>query len=297
VALAAAIAASVTVTACGPERPAATPIISDLVGWDAATPEARRAAAVEIGTRLPEFVLMRMETFSCGGQTHEVGVFSHEATTLEFVLVPGGTFLMGSPPSEQGRSHDETQHEVTLTRPFLISRTACTQAAYEKVVGQTEFTFRGPRLPAVGISWTAARAFCDRARLELPTEARWEYACRAGTTTTWSFGADERLVGEFAWYYANSGTNVNQQVARKKPNAFGLYDVHGGVVEWCADSYEAFSSDSVTDPTGPARPASRRVVRAGGWNTPVGIRSATRGGLSEGQWLDLGFRPARTVPW
>jgi formylglycine-generating enzyme required for sulfatase activity len=274
--------------------PSPKEILADLAKWDAAATQARRTAAEDVARRLPDFALLRLETFSCGGQTHEVAIYAHERTGLEFVLVPAGPFSMGSPVDEEGRQSDETQHPVTLTRPFLIARTDCTQAAYEKVVGTNPSYFKGATLPVETVSWEDAKSFCGKAGLELPTEAQWECACRAGTTTAYYFGDAPPSFGE--WHSEKSG-DPTHPVAQKKPNAFGLYDVRRDVWEWCEDRYGDYPTGAVTDPTW-ASGGPNRVIRGGCWNiTPENARSAARDSFTPGdRQLLIGFRPAKTVP-
>lgn len=262
-------------------------ILVDLRAWDTATSDARRAAAQDVAAREPDFTLLRLETFSCGGQTHEVAIYSHAKTGLEFVLVPGGTFLMGSPENEQGRQPDETRHPVTLTQPFLIARTPCTQAAYEKIIGTNPSNWRGPTLPVEHVSWVDANVFCGRAGLELPSEAQWEHACRSGA-------ADAGL-DSVAWFGANSGDQTHS-VAQKKPNAFGIFDMQGNVWQWCADWYGDYPRDAATNPRGPSNGA-RRVSRGACWaNSADYARSAVRCNDSPYLQADgVGLRPAKTV--
>jgi formylglycine-generating enzyme required for sulfatase activity len=243
-----------------------------------------------------DFKLAKMESLSSGGQTHDMAVFSHEKTGLEFVLVPSGTFQMGSPTTERGRDPDETpQHAVTLTRPFLICRTECTQAAYEKVVGSNPSELKTPARPVETVSWNDVKAFCDRVDLRLPTEAEWEYACRAGTTTAYCFGDDEAQLHEYAWFSGGSDGQRTAPVAQRKPNGFGLYDMHGNVWEWCADWRAAYTSGSATDPS--ADVGTFRASRGGSSeNGYANSRSAKRGGgAPDDEIRARGFRPAKSV--
>ena len=129
----------------------------------------------------------------------------------------------------------------------------------------------------------------------LPSEAQWEYTCRAGSTTRYCFGDDESQLGEYAWYNANSG-NTTHPVGEKKPNPWGLYDMHGNVWEWCQDWYGAYGAEATDDPTGPAM-GSDRVIRGGSWHCPAGhCRSAHRISLEPGGRSDhLGFRASRVL--
>jgi formylglycine-generating enzyme required for sulfatase activity len=148
----------------------------------------------------------------------------------------------------------------------------------------TGFTFAEPTLPAVTVSWSDCQDFLERLNdgfdggtFSLPTEAQWEYACRAGSTTRYSFGDEKSKLGKYAWSFENYD-NPTSHVGRKKPNAWGLYDMHGNVSEWCADWYDEdyYAKSPTDDPTGPAT-GSYRVLRGGSWHDPAqGCRSAHR---------------------
>ena len=183
---------------------------------------------------------------------------------MEFKLIPAGTFTMGE---------GDDAHEVTLTQPFKMGVHEVTQAQYEKVMGVNPSGFRGADNPVEKVSWNDAVEFCRKLSelpaekaagnvYRLPTEAEWEYACRAGTTTKYSFGDDESELGNYAWSLENSGDKTHP-VGGKKPNAWGLYDMHGNVCEWCRDWYDEFSRGELTDPPGPVT-GSGRVIRGGG---------------------------------
>ncbi|MEW6746572.1 MAG: SUMF1/EgtB/PvdO family nonheme iron enzyme [Planctomycetota bacterium] len=216
--------------------------------------------------------------------------YVHDMTGLEFVYIEPGTFMMGSPGSESGRYHDEEQHQVMISKPFLIAKYEVTQEVWEKVMGSNRASFKkGGKYPVENVSWNDVMEFCKRVGLELPTEAQWEYACRAGTTGLYAGDLDA-----MGWYGQNSGSSTHP-VGQKSANAWGLYDMHGNVWEWCADWYGYYPSGSVTDPTGPSG-GSRRVLRGGSWrNGARDCRSANRYGNGPGDRNgDLGFRPARS---
>lgn len=272
------------------------PILLDLTAWDASTSGERRSAAEVVDARLPQVSLSRLETFSAGDQTHEVAIFDHAKTGLEFVLIPVGTFRMGSPEDEKHRSDDERLRRVTLTRPFLIARTECTQAAWDRIGGTDERRWNGAGLPIESVSWIDVAAWCARAGLHLPTEAEWEYACRAGTTSPYSFGTDDAEIGNYAWFSVNARSRTHP-VAGKSPNAFAMFDIHGNVSEWCQDVYDKSPSGPVTDPLSKAG-SDDRVFRGGPWNVLApSLRSAIcLRNTPSSRFANLGFRPALSVP-
>ncbi|MCX5677397.1 MAG: formylglycine-generating enzyme family protein [Planctomycetota bacterium] len=202
--------------------------------------------------------------------------------TMKLVLIPAGKFLMGAPDSERGRSDDESpQHEAAITKAFYMGVTEVTQAQYEAVMGTNPSDSKGPTNPVERVSWNDAADFCRKLSektgktVRLPTEAEWEYACRAGSKNRFSFGDSDDCMADYAWYHVNSDRKT-QPVGRKKPNAWGLYDMHGNVWEWCADWDGPYPARSVTDPKGPAS-APSRVLRGGSWNdVPNDCRAACR---------------------
>jgi WD40 repeat protein len=211
-----------------------------------------------------------------------------ESTTntfgMTFDKIPAGTFMMGSPEGEEGRRNDEHQHKVTITKPFYMQTTEVTQGQWTEVM-ETEpwkgkqYVKEGPNYAATYVSWDDAVAFCKQLSARegqtyrLPTEAEWEYACRAGTETAWSFGDDEKSLGDYAWYRENAdsaGAAYAHQIGLKKPNAFGLYDMHGNVYEWCHDYYgeDYYQQSPQLNPPGPAV-GSSRVLRNGSWGSQL----------------------------
>jgi formylglycine-generating enzyme required for sulfatase activity len=295
-----------------PRVATAKEIVGNLKQWDAASSESRRAAAEDVAHRTPDFALLRLETFSCGGQTHEVAMFSHAKTGLEFALVPGGGFEMGAHelPAE------EPVHRVTVG-PLLLARTECTQAAWDRVGGDDARKWRDGTLPIEGANWTDCTTWCGKAGLRLPSEAEWEHGCRAGTTTKWNCGDDEGALLGVAWIFLNSGATTlpaetkwnfdkawgewgcrTHSVGGKPPNAFGLFDMHGNVWEWCEDSWHDNYKGAPTDGSAWAEAnPSLRVIRDGGWlATALSATSAFRGGFVPVQRSPfVGFRPVKSV--
>jgi formylglycine-generating enzyme required for sulfatase activity len=219
---------------------------------------------------------------------------------MELVWCPPGTFWMGSPEDEEGRYDDETLYEVTLTRGFWIGRYPVTQGQWEEVMGSNPSRFKqsGPNAPVENVSWDDAQEFCralgqrDGREYRLPTEAEWEYACRAGSTGAWCFGDDEEKLGDYAWYLDNSDEQTHH-VGQKRPNAWGIHDMHGSVCECCADWREDYPAISATDPLGP-EDGSIRATRGGSWlDDAADCRSAFRDSISPGGRISfLGFRVA-----
>jgi formylglycine-generating enzyme required for sulfatase activity len=203
---------------------------------------------------------------------------------MQFVLVPPGKFVMGSPEGEKGRDTDEVQHEVTLTRPFYLGRYEVTQAQYDAVAGRNPRPFETADVPVGRVSWKEADAFAgaltkerrDGLVFRLPTEAEWEYSCRGGRPSSMPFGIGDgtslssdqaNFDGNSPYGGAGKGKYLMERarVGSYPPNAFGLHDMHGNVWEWCADWYDVYPMGKVTDPSGPAS-AFGRVIRGGGWN-------------------------------
>ncbi|RLS56420.1 MAG: formylglycine-generating enzyme family protein [Planctomycetota bacterium] len=215
---------------------------------------------------------------------------------LEMILIPAGKFVMGSPASEKGHRINETQHEVTITKPFYMGKYEVTQEQWDAVMVNNRSFYRGPKLPVTSVSWENCQEFIKKLNAKtsggyrLPTEAEWEYSCRAGTTTAYSYGDS----------ITKNDSNVEglstKVVGSYKPNAFGLYDMHGNVWEWCEDWKVDYPKEAVIDPKGPEA-GKNRVLRGGSF-TGVGMHSRSA------NWFDnlpstwnidyLGFRLAKT---
>jgi formylglycine-generating enzyme required for sulfatase activity len=241
---------------------------------------------------------------------------------MELVLIPAGRFRMGSPASEKDRDEDEDQVDVALTRQFYLGKTEVTQAQWRVVMGTAPWRGQkyvnvggnypvidareGDNYPATFVSWEDARAFCktlsekERAVYRLPTEAEWEYACRGGTTTQFSFGDEQNKLGEYAWWGGLSGKGIAKtelyphEVGRKRANPFGLHDMHGNVWELCEDMYVDKRRGGI-DPL-VSSGGSHPVDRGGSWgNVATHCRSAVRNrGAPTNRTFSLGFRVARS---
>jgi formylglycine-generating enzyme required for sulfatase activity len=247
---------------------------------------------------------------------------------MKLVLVQPGKFRMGSPPDEAGRNGDETEHDVQITYPFYVGTNEVTQEQYEKITGKNPSKFKegaggGPTHPVDSVTWLDARAYCKEltererdkgwgAPYRLPREAEWEYACRAGAREYSPFCCGLTLPATLANYDGNHPYGgVGKGVYREKttpagkfdPNAWGLYDMHGNLMEWCEDWYdpEYYNTSPARDPRGPERaPAGsdRRVLRGGSWYSPAAIcRSAQRESyLPTLSRPTIGFRVV-LIPW
>lgn len=213
----------------------------------------------------------------------------------EFVEVPAGNFSMGS---SNGESDEKPVHNVVISRSFEMGKYEVTQEQWELVMGNNPSYFKGDgRLPVEKVSWNDTQQFIRvlnrRSRkytYRLPTEAEWEYACRAGSSGDYAGNLDV-----VAWYSSNSGSKTHV-VGGKQPNAWGLYDMHGNVYEWCSDGYEMYLGGTVTDLSG-SNSRLQRVNRGGSWHSPTyDCRAANRGYDSPDSRHDiLGFRLVRTV--
>ncbi|HUW62921.1 MAG TPA: SUMF1/EgtB/PvdO family nonheme iron enzyme [Candidatus Bathyarchaeia archaeon] len=281
-------------------------------------PDADLSTVITFVNLLNEANTVEVEVGGCGGGCDTPGatetIMLPGDVPLKMVCIPAGTFMMGRYPGEQDSSDSEApQHEVTITQGFWMGKYELTKRQWQAVMGTTPWSGRDYVLddadsPAVYVSWNDAQAFITALNgltgktFRLPSEAEWEYACRAGTTTRFYRGDDPGYsVGDaYCWWHYNTVEvkEVNEQYAHivglKTANAFGLYDMSGNVWEWCQDWFDSYTSGSVTDPTGPAS-GSNRVVRGGGW--PDGgssCRSAGRGSSSPSYTFNyLGFRLSR----
>jgi formylglycine-generating enzyme required for sulfatase activity len=218
---------------------------------------------------------------------------------MKLKLIQPGTLLMGS---EMGDGDEKPVHQVTISKPFYLGVCPVTQAEHEQAVGSSPSFFQGANRPVDSVSWNDAQEFCRKlsqkegVQYRLPTEGEWEYACRAGSTTEYCFGDDEERLGDYAWCGGNSGSETHE-VGQKKPNAWGLCDMHGNVWEWCQDWLGDYPEGPQTDPTGPAS-AQCRLLRGGSWGYDAYLcRCAYRfSDAPDSDVLDYGVRVARSLP-
>jgi formylglycine-generating enzyme required for sulfatase activity len=212
--------------------------------------------------------------------------------TMEFILIRPGSFTMGS---------NKVTHKVTLTKPFYLGKYEVTQEQWEKVMGNNPSQFKGAKNPVERVSWNDCQSFVAKLQekvsgqtFRLPTEAEWEYSCRAGATGDYCYGDDRGSLAEYAWYDGNAN-NTTHPVGEKKPNAWGLYDMHGNVWEWCADWYGEYSATAVDDPQGTSSGAGR-ACRGGDWFHYAGLCRTTDRYNSDPTSSNniIGFRVARS---
>ncbi|MGE5341986.1 MAG: formylglycine-generating enzyme family protein [Candidatus Omnitrophota bacterium] len=237
--------------------------------------------------------------------------FTYKNVRQIFRWIPPGTFMMGSPDDEPERDDDERLHEVILTHGFWLADTCCTQALWQAIMGENPSRFKGENHPVENVSWDNCMTFIDRINrlkdglnLRLPTEAEWEYACRAGTTTPFSFGRNVtpeqvNYDGRYPYKGGEKGEYREETVDVKSLpcNDWGLYEMHGNVWEWCADWYGDYTTEPAIDPKGPVSGAFR-VLRGGSWfDYALSVRSAMRGRFDPGvRNVSIGFRLSRG-PW
>jgi formylglycine-generating enzyme required for sulfatase activity len=286
---------------------------------------AERDAKAEVYTAWPfdaEAKRRRKETAEVLGVPVECEENLGNGVKMTFVLIPAGTFMMGSPNTEENRNDDETLHRVRISRPFYIGKYEVTQAQWKAVMGSNPSNFQGDQNPVEQVSWDDCQEFIKelnarlpsplgrgvggeggpRQRFSLPTEAQWEYACRAGTDTP--FHAGRTLSTKDENYYGNYpyGGGAKEEYRQKTiavgslaANAWGLYDMHGNVGEWCQDTYGDYGAGEAVDPE--ANAGARRVNRGGSWLIPAKFcRSAGRGWVVTGSHcLFLGCRLARRL--
>lgn len=270
-----------------------------------------------------------------GNETNNLGSTNNAELTNDLILINGGTYLMGSPETEMQRETDEVQHEVTVS-DFYIGRYEVTQKEYEEVMGENPSNFEGENLPVENVTWYEAIEYCNKLSekegltsvytidgenvswdrsangYRLPTEAEWEYAARAGTTSP--FNTENSISDEEANYYGHYPYGIEEnyftqenleteprqyrqttvEVDSFSPNKWGLYNIHGNVAEWCFDYYGAYDLENTDNPSGPTT-GTLRVNRGGGWNDYAKhLRCAYRASTTPDQKMsNIGFRVVR----
>ena len=220
---------------------------------------------------------------------------------ITMVPIPGGSFVMGD--NRAAADSTETPARQVAVAPFYISAHEITQAQWTAVMGNNPSKFRDPRRPVEQVSWLDAQAFVQELnrregtnRYRLPTEAEWEYAARAGSTTRYSFGDDAALLDRYAWFGGAPGSGT-RAVGRKDPNAWGLYDVHGNVWEWVQDCWhDNYRGAPANAGVFPGGDCTLHVLRGGAWDSdPDYVRSTVRGSLEAGLFdINVGFRLAQS---
>jgi formylglycine-generating enzyme required for sulfatase activity len=236
--------------------------------WDAKEPVAEYAQRAKLASTL---------TLNLG-----------DGVTWEGVLVPAGTFVMGSPPGEARTEQEsllETRHKVTISRPFYMGKYELTQAQFEGVMGVNPSLTKGSNLPVHNVSWQDAQTYCERLgtkvgrQVQLPTEAQWEYACRAGTTTAYYSGNQISDLDKVGWHAGNSERRPHP-VGQLMPNRFGLYDMHGNIREFVRDYFDGKPLADAIDPTGPADgDPNNHVVRGGAYSANAAVAGNCRAAI------------------
>ncbi len=225
----------------------------------------------------------------------------------EGALIPAGTFVMGSPKGEAKTEKEaaaEKQHKVTISQPFYMGKYELTQAQYQKVMSANPSANKGDNLPIHGVSWKDTQDFCEKLskqtgkQAQLPTEAQWEFACRAGTTTAYHSGNTIDDLNKVGWYGGNSGGKVHA-VGEKTPNAWGLYDMHGNIREFVWDLYSETPLEDAVDPTGPKEgDPKNHIVRGAAYtaNAAVALNCRAASRRPTENLASTGFRIAVALP-
>ncbi|MCX7885763.1 MAG: formylglycine-generating enzyme family protein [Verrucomicrobiae bacterium] len=257
---------------------------------------------VELGELLPNdprIADYRRRVRALPGADRFVTITVGGSVTLELVLVPPGKFVMGSNRTDS----EKPLRTVQIAKSFYLGKYEVTQQQWETLMGSNPSYFKGPKNPVDQVTWDECQLFVaklnekdNRFTFRLPSEAEWEYACRAGSTNDFCHGNSESALLEYAWFIANE-TGTSQPVGRKKPNAWGFYDMHGNVWEWCQDIYHPSYDNAPAD--GSARldgATTNRVLRGGSWySTAFAVRSANRGRAPPTfRGVVYGFRVAAT---
>ncbi|GHT95116.1 hypothetical protein FACS1894116_10130 [Betaproteobacteria bacterium] len=254
--------------------------------------------------RYAQALLLSIATLLPQSAVAQTGATFTNSIGTEFILISAGSFTMGADKKFENAGGDEMPlHRVAISHDFYLGKYQVTQDEWVAVMGSNPSKFKGNRNPVENVSWDDIQVFIRRLnekegtdKYRLPTEAEWEYAARAGTKSAYSFGNDDGQLGQYAWYDDNSGSQTHP-VGQKKPNPWGLYDMHGNVWEWVEDWYDSgyYAHSPTIDPAGPLS-GQLRVLRGGSWDYSAGgLRSAYRGYSSPDRRCDYyGFRLARS---
>ncbi|MEZ6184593.1 MAG: formylglycine-generating enzyme family protein [Planctomycetota bacterium] len=267
--------------------------LSDREAWSRADPGAQDQVLESLGALLEGCRSLGAETYAVAGVAHRIGRFHHEASGVQLHLIPGGRARLG--PGRDGRNL-EAHREVTLP-PLLVGRFPVRQAEWDLRPGEDERSFVGAELPIEGVTWHAARAWLTAVGLRLLSEAEWEYACRAGTTSDYFWGPTPDPT--YAWYGEGSAcTTHSTRLHAEACNAFGLVDVCGNVAEWCEDVYGPYGAHMPRDGSPVQARGGMRVIRGGdSFHSPHHCRSSARNGAdARDSGAMIGFRAARSVP-
>lgn len=234
-------------------------------------------------------------------------IFFEGATSMEMMLIPPGKFWMGLEEDKSRKNNDELRHKVLISKAFWLGRYEVIQSQWESVMGNNPSMFKGSNFPVEEVSWGDCKLFCEKLGMLLPSEAQWEYACRGGSTKSFSFG--ENITTEQVNYngissYGDTGKGMNRkravEVGSFSGNGWGVYDMHGNVWEWCEDIYGEYSNSEVTDPIRISSDSSnlRRICRGGSWSDNAEhCRSALRGRYDMvKRYHNLGFRVLKVFP-
>jgi formylglycine-generating enzyme required for sulfatase activity len=218
------------------------------------------------------------------GSKAEVAFGLGNGVKMEFILIQPGSFTMGSDNPNPAFEGERPPHKVTITKPFYLGKHEVTQEQWEAVMGSNPSHFKGPKRPIENVSWNDCQDFLAKLKqkaagydVDLPTEAQWEYACRAGSTGRYCYGDEAKAMDEYAWDSTDAKSETHP-VGEKKPNAWGLYDIHGNVAEWCKDFYYPYTAEAASDPLGTS--GTSRVWRGGNFTGfPEVLGSPYRGGV------------------
>lgn len=267
--------------------------LEDREGWSAASPAAQDLVLSTIGRLLgPAYEPLGAAVYAAGGARHRIGAWRHAATRVVLHLVPGGTFLMGS---DEGPAAEQPRRRVTV-QPLLIGRFPVRQVEWDRAPRPDERSWTGPELPIEGVTWSAASAWLAAAGLRLPTEAEWEWGCRAGTSSHYFWG--DAMDDAYCWHDLGGQWTSHPPAAHEdRPNAFGLVDPSGNVAEWVEDAHGPYAA-APTDGSAARHGGALRVLRGGdAFSRASHCRSASRrAAAATDHGGGIGFRAARSLP-